>query len=421
MRSKLFVLAVAILIAVPVFGVAAQRGARRGMARMNQFAGVQPAQVWRLTTLTLDQRRRLQALQAGALRELGGGDRRAAVAKLRDLQSEIAPIVPPAQLAAARSMPRGPLAPEEIVYFPITSLPTLDAARRAKIDAVLLPEIAEARDDAAQNGRRRGRRAGTVEAEKARGEARQERLAYYELLDALLSTEEMAIVNGFLPNQLRKIGLKERVVYRLPSLTLEQEAQARAIFAALEDETAADRARLKAIATEIRGDDVAPARRGELARERREVQMRVETREKSAYADLGKALGAEQMRELEAQRPGPPRPTVFTPEAIAKLDLTPDQRRRIERAFVEFRRGTRDERTELRELRQEAKGADMQSIEMAATRDKIRRAAEVVDDERDAIVHTIAETLTTEQLRQLFEIAKSAERQKGKKLEPAAP
>lgn len=372
--------------------------------------GVRPAQVWRLASLTLEQRRRLHALQMSAFREARdmAGDRREAAARLRELRDQVARVVTPAQLEEARRMPGGPLAPEELIYYPITALAGLDPARRAKIDAVFRPALERARREA---GGWRGRggadgagdAAGEPERERRRGAERQRRLAYYEVLDALLTTEQMATVNGFLPGHLRKVGLKERVVYRLPSLTLEQEARARAVFAALEDETGADRARLKAIGAELRGG-AREARRA-LQSERREVARRVDAREQSAYAELARLLTPEQLRELEAQRPGPPRPTVFVPKAIAQLALAPEQRRRLRAVRLSFERETRDERRELRALRAKAQGADLQSMEMAATRDSLRRAAEVVDDAHERATREIADTLTAEQIARLVEIA----------------
>jgi hypothetical protein len=73
--------------------------------------------------------------------------------------------------------------------------------------------------------------------------------------------------------------------------------------------------------------------------------------------------------------------------------------------MVGFQRETRDERREVRELRQEVKGADMQSLEMAETRDKLRRAAEVLDVEREKVTRVLVDTLTAEQIAKLLELA----------------
>jgi Spy/CpxP family protein refolding chaperone len=296
MFTKVFVLALAVLVALPAAGLAAQR---RRFGQMNRMAGLQPAQVWRLTTLTLEQRRRLHELQTEAFRELqGAGGRREKLGALREMQAEVERVLTPEQLEAARAMDRGRMAPEELLYYPITSLRDLDPARRAKIEAVFTPILEKARE-----------RGGPE-----KGADRQRRMAYYEVIDALLTTEQMATVNGFLPDQLRRIGLKERVVFRLPSLTLEQEAEAKAIFAALEDETGADRARLKALNGELKGGD---GERQKLFAERRELQQRVSERERKAYADLARVLGPEQMKELEGQRPGPPRRSSSPPRRSA--------------------------------------------------------------------------------------------------------
>lgn len=404
MRTRTFVITLAALLALPAVGTAAQR-----MGRFERFAsGLRPSQVWRVTSLSLEQRRKLHDLQMSAFRDLrdaqGGGrdGRRALFERMRELQSEMERVVTPAQLAEARSLPSGPLAPEELLYYPITSLRDLDPSRRAKIDAVFRPVVEEAREEMAREGGW-GQRGQQGEPGK-QGENRQKRIAYYEVLDALLTTEQMATVNGFLPDQVRKIGLKERVVYRLPSLTLEQEAEARAIFAALEDETGADRARVKAINSELRSKEASRDQKQTLLQERREIQTRLDARERVAYAQLERALGPEQMKELEGQRPGPPRPLVFRPESIRQLSLSAEQQRVLGQAFASFQMETREERREMRELRGKVQGSDIQSLEMAETRDKLRNAAAMLDVERERITRTIADTLTAEQIVQLLEI-----------------
>lgn len=380
------------IIPLLILLVAAPAAAQFRRGRMNA-AALQPGQVWRLTTLTLEQRVALLAVQQAVFRELrdgSGGDRREMRGRLREVQGEVTRILTPAQLESAREMPRGPLAPEEVVYYPITALDGLDPAKRAKIDAVFRPLLDEARRDASEIAATREERR-----EAKRGPQRQRSIAAFEVLEALLTRDQMIAVKQFLPERIREAGLRERIVYRLPSLTLEQEAQARAIFAALEDETAADRARLKA----LRGEST---NRGAGRDERREVSERVEARERQAHAELAKVLTAEQMKELAAQRPGPPRPLVFTPEAIRNLsNVTPDQRRRLAEAVQTFQRETRGERAEARGLREQVKGADPQSMELAGVRDQLRRAGEVLDVERDRLMRTVADTLTGEQLAQL--------------------
>jgi hypothetical protein len=369
--KRAMVLVLVLAAALPVAG--AQRG------------GVQPSQVWRLTTLSLQQRLALLDVQRRLVGEMRAGQRgMRMLARTREAQAEVSRVVTPAQLDAARSMARGPLALEELVYYPITSLADLDPARRAKIDAVFAPVLEGARRDAAEIARsREERREARREGQRRRG------AALFEVLEALLTREQMIAVKQFLPERAREAGLRERIVYRLPSLTLEQEARARAIFAALEDETAADRARLKA----LRGEE--GGQRGE----RREIVARLEAREERAHADLAAVLTPEQMKELAAQRPGPPRPVAFTPEAIRSLDgVTPEQRRRLAEAFQAFQRATVDERAEARDLREQIKGSDPQAMELAGVRDQLRRAGQVLEVERDRLMRAVADTLTGQQL-----------------------
>jgi hypothetical protein len=392
MNTRAIISILVVLVSLPAVGLGTQFGRGRAVRRMNAAGAgaLQPGQVWRLTTLTLEQRVALLEVQQTLFRELRDGDRRAAMGRLREVQAEVTRILTPAQLEAARAMPRGPLAPEEVVYYPITALADLDPARRAKIDAVFRPVLDEARRDASGIAATREERR-----EERRSPQRQRAIAAFEVLEALLTRDQMIAVKQFLPERIREAGLRERIVYRLPSLTLEQEAQARAIFAALEDETAADRARLKA----LRGESAGRAAGRD---ERREVASRVEARERQAHAELAKVLTPEQMKELAAQRPGPPRPVAFTPEAIRSLsNVTPEQRRRIVEAMQAFQRATRDERAEARDLREQVKGSDPQSMELAGVRDQLRRAGEVLDVERDRLVRTVADTLTGEQLAQL--------------------
>jgi hypothetical protein len=356
-----------VLFAAPTLAVRAERPG----------PPVTPAQLWRVPSLSLEQRRRI----ADALGPLRGGGRRAA--DVRDALARIEAVAAPTQLDEARRNAREPLVAEELLYYPILSLPDLDAGRRAKVEAVFAPAIADAR-------------AAGSRAADARGELRPRRLALFEVLDALLTPDQIVAARQFLPEQIRSRGLRERVVVRLPSLTLEQEARARAIFAALEDETAADRARLKAMK-----DGPSP--------ERREVAERVTARERQANDELATVLSAEQMKELATQKPGPPRPLVFTPGAVRGLgDITPDQRRRIADAYRAFMVSTRDERTEARTLGKQAKDADLLSPESAGVRDRLRQAARVLDVERDRLVRTIADTLTPSQLATLVEAASRA-------------
>ncbi len=423
--NKRIVIALILVTGLSVVAVGAERlGRGRGLQRAQRLGAggfVAPAQIWRLTDLSMQQRQQINEIQVSTFtairdaRESGKADRREMAGAVRDLTSRLERVVTPAQLDRARQMPRGQLTPEELLYYPITSLPGLDSARRAKIDAIFAPALADARDEAAA-GLTRGRRnagAGVADPVAAQqreakaGEQRLRRIALFEVLDALLTTDQMVAVKQFLPEQLRNAGLREKVIYKLPSISLEQESQARAIFAALDDETAADQARLKAINNELRGGEKRDGKQA-LVEERRQIVARVTAREKQAYADLSKVLTPDQMKQLAAQKPGPLRPVVFTPEAIRSLpNLTADQQKRIRETMVAFQRETADERREVRDLRGEAKGGDIQSMEMAGVRDQLRKAALVLDVERDRVVRTIADTLTGEQLARL--VASSVE------------
>jgi len=178
----------------------------------------------------------------------------------------------------------------------------------------------------------------------------------------------------------------------------------RAIYAALEDENGADRARLKA----LNGDrDLPPAAdSGSRRSERREVAQRVNAREEKAYEELKTVLTADQLDELAARAPGPPRGIVFTPERIRELDdVTPQQQARLREALFGFNMATREERQEAKELRDQMKGGDPQSMELAGVRDKLRKVGAVLQTEHDRITRSVADTLTGQQLAKLVATA----------------
>lgn len=404
-----------ILLVSPVVVMAKQRFFRERAAQFGP-AGVTPSQVWRVRTLTMEQRLRMSALQVELIREMrdardDGAGRRERAFAMAEAQRRITAVVTPEQLELARKEPRGPLSVEEIVYYAIVALPDLEAGRRAKLDAIYGSLLGEARKEAADSGgfgRRRGD-AGAAPAdvqarEKERSAQRQRRQALFEVTEALLTQDQMLAVKRFLPDSLKMVGLREKIVFRLPSLTLEQEARVRAIYAALEDENGADRARLKA----LNGDrDLPPAAdSGSRRSERREVAQRVNAREEKAYEELKTVLTADQLDELAASAPGPPRGIVFTPERIRELDdVTPQQQARLREALFGFNMATREERQEAKELRDQMKGGDPQSMELAGVRDKLRKVGAVLQTEHDRITRSVADTLTGQQLAKLVATA----------------
>ena len=402
-------------VAAPAAVLAAQRFARERGAQRGFGDGVTPSQVWRVRTLSMDQRLKLSGMQKEMMRDLrdargDGAGRREVAGALGEMQQRMATIVTPEQLDLARQQPRGPLAPEEILYYAIVSLPDLDASRRTKVDAVYGSILETARSEAAEmGGFGRGRGRGGPNADPADGQAReqrqsgqrQRRIALFEVTEALLTPDQMIAVKRFLPETLKMIGMREKIIFRLPSLTLEQEAQVRAIFAALEDETAADKARLKA----LRGESGSGGDGGKRT-ERRDLADRIDAREATAYAELQKVLTPEQMKELAARAPGPPGSVVFTPEMIRDLDdVTPAQQARLRDALMGFNRSTMDERREARDLREQVKGGDPQSMELAGVRDQLRQVGSVLQSEHDKIVRTVADTLTGSQLAKLVATA----------------
>lgn len=393
--KRLVISVLAALVLSPVAGFGVQRLANR----FDRLGGdmPRPAQIWRVTSLSLDQRKKLAELQFALMREFrdtrdAAGDRRQVFARLRDVQTQVKSIVTPAQLDEARAKPDGPLAPEEWIYYPITALTGLAPERRAKLDTVFASLAPEIRAGAGQFRDR------DVADDPGDG-ARERRLALFEVVGALLTEDQMIAVKQFLPKGVRSAGLRERVVYRLPTLTLEQEAQARAIFAALDDETAADRARQKALQNELK--DGTSGDRQAMRDERRQVEERISKRETAAYAELEKVLTPEQQKQLASERPGPPQPIVFRPEAIRSLNLTADQQATLRAAFGTFMRETVDERQDAGALREKIKGSDPQSLEMAGVRDELRKASVVLEAGRDRLTRLVADTLTGEQLAEL--------------------
>lgn len=407
--KRVFLICIVLVVAAPAAGLAAQRFARERGAQFGD--GVTPAQVWRVRTLTMEQRLKLNEMQTAILRDLrdanaDGAGRRERAGTLIEAQRRIATVVTPAQLDLARQQPRGPLAPEEILYYAIIALPDLETGRRAKVDAVYGSILDAARSEAAAMGGFGGRRgrggpnadpADVQAREQRQSGQRQRRLALFEVTEALLTPDQMIAVKRFLPDSLKMVGLREKIVFRLPSLTLEQEAEVRAIFAALEDETAADKARLKALRGESgRGGD------GSGRSERRDLADRIDNREAVAHAALQKVLTPDQVKELASRAPGPPRSVVFTPEMIRDLDdVTPDQQARLRDALKGFNRATMDERREARDLREQVKGGDPQSMELAGVRDQLRQVGSVLQSESDKITRTVADTLTGKQLAKL--------------------
>jgi Spy/CpxP family protein refolding chaperone len=413
--KRIILIGLVLAVAAPVAVLSAQRFARERGAQRGFGDGVTPSQVWRVRTLTMDQRLKLSEMQKEMLRDLrdargDGSGRREMVRALGEAQQRMASVVTPAQLDLARQQPRGPLAPEEFLYYAIVALPDLDASRRAKVDAVYGSVLETARSEAAEMGgfgRGRGREDSNADPadiqarEQRQSGQRQRRIALFEVTEALLTPDQMIAVKRFLPETLKMVGMREKIIFRLPSLTLEQEAQVRAIFAALEDETAADKARLKALRGESgRSGD------GSGRSERRELADRIDEREAKAYAELQKVLTPEQVKELAARAPGPPGSVVFTPEMIRGLDdVTPAQQARLRDALMGFNRSTVDERREARDLREQVKGGDPQSMELAGVRDQLRQVGSVLQSEHDKIVRTVADTLTGPQLAKLVATA----------------
>jgi hypothetical protein len=386
-------------LVLPV-GADAQRFGRREGGPIGS-TGVMPAQVWRVPTLTLDQRRQLRALQESLVR--GAGEGRAALRdRLTRLEADVRRIVGDEQFARARSMPRGVLAVEELLYYPAASLPDIDGDTKAKLTAAFEAVRSDAPSEPLVGaGRRRGGdpeqlRDREIDREKQKVRVR----ALFEALDALLTTEQMAKVADFLPDRAQRGALRPQNVARLSSISMEQEARTRAIYAAFDDETVADRARREALNKELADQATADAKRRSLREERRALDERIAARANAAYEQLRTVLTPEQMKELETSVPGPQRPSVFAPDNVASLTLTPEQQRRLREAMHSFRRETAAARNDARDLRDEAKG-DLKSMEMAPVRDKLRRAAGVIDAGRDKVVATLVDLLTPEQFGQL--------------------
>jgi hypothetical protein len=383
-----------------------------------------PAQVWRLPTLTLDQRKQLRALQESLVRDVGSSGREGRAAlrgRLMRLEDDVKRIVGEEQFARARSMPRGALVIEELLYYPAASLPDLARDRKEKLASAFAAVRAGAPSEPLMGLKgRAGADRNDPEKLRERDLAREGQKvrvrALFEALDALLTRDQMATVADFLPDRAQRSALRPQNVARLTSLTMEQEARTRAIFAAFDDETAADRARREAINKEMSGAD---GKRRELRDERRQLDSRIEARANAAYEQLGKVLTPDQMKELESSVPGPQRSSVFAPENVAALSLTAEQQRRLREAMRSFRRDTADARSGVRDLRDGAKG-DLKSMEMAPVRDKLRKAASVIDAERDQVVETLVDMLTAEQFGQL--VRHAVDNGKGKRpAEPARP
>ncbi|MGB5036058.1 MAG: hypothetical protein WBQ66_05590, partial [Blastocatellia bacterium] len=66
---------------------------------------------------------------------------------------------------------------------------------------------------------------------------------------------------------------------------------------------------------------------------------------------------------------------------------------------------TMDERREARDLREQVKGGDPQSMELAGVRDQLRQVGSVLQSEHDKITRTVADTLTGPQLAKLVATA----------------
>lgn len=411
MRKSFVIILLIAIVGVPVSAQRFRRGADRLMAR-----SVGLAQVWRLTTLTMDQRTQIRDLMESALREVRESDqpgRREMRGRQQEVVRRVEGIVGPANVERSRLMPSGPLAPEEVVYYPITSLSDLAPERRDKIDAVFKPILESARSE------RRGR-IGGAEGERpdADGGRRQRARALFEVLEALLTRDQLVAVKQFLPQRGRMVMFRPQTAMRIRSLTLEQESQLKAVFAAFDDETAADRARLDALRTEKRSKDGPRARRSELAGELRQIEERLRTRQQKAYDEMAKVLTPDQMKELQAMSPGPDRPIVFAPERLRALTLTPEQQRTILGALREFKQETRSERMELAKLREELKDSDVRSMESAPLRDKLRKQAAPVTRERDELMRTIADALTGEQLATLVQEASNQKEARGRRAVP---
>src|SRR5438105_4927222 len=155
MHKRSIAIALIALVAVPVLALGAQRFGRG--AGMIGTADVEASQVWRLTTLTLNQREQLRAFADSILRNLRAGDRPATadlIERRRKAVDDMRHIVGDEQLDRARSMPRGALTVEELIYYPVTSLSDLDRERKAKIAAVFQSLMDEERDRTAGGGRR---------------------------------------------------------------------------------------------------------------------------------------------------------------------------------------------------------------------------------------------------------------------------
>lgn len=446
------------------------RPGNRPGKREGRAAGVEMAQVWRLDTLTFAQRTELRELQASVVRDIAAGPagkegRRALVARRGQLLDQVRQIVGDDQFERARSMPHGQLLPEEILYYPAVSLPGLDATTKAKIAAVYAALARE--DDGSASGAAPGRRLARARAEApvpatstdaapaqqpalaaapsapgggerpvvatsskapgaapdtaapgaanrkdARKENRERSIAFLEVLDALLTDDQLIEVKAFMPEQVREASFRQENIRRLPTLTPEQEARADAVFAAYDDETTADRARREALGKEMRDPATPDDKRRADREEAGQIRARLDARRDAAREQLARILTPEQMKRLEADVPGR-RPIVFTPENLRDLasSLDGDQSRRVRAALKAFRDETADERVAAKDLREGAKG-DLKSMEMAPVRDKLRQAAKVIDASRDEAVRTIVDTLSPEQLGRLARAGLRGERKK---------
>src|SRR5262249_2610342 len=101
MKKRVVVIAVLLVAALPAIGLGVQRFGR-GRAGARAFAGasVAPAQVWRLTSLTMKQRVELHEIQMSAFERLrdardGGADRRATGEAVRDAMSRVEHVLTP--------------------------------------------------------------------------------------------------------------------------------------------------------------------------------------------------------------------------------------------------------------------------------------------------------------------------------------
>jgi hypothetical protein len=333
---------------------------------LNELPGTTDQQLTEVRTIVADAMTEVS--------EIGGADETERLQILRRARERIDKVLTDRQRILFRRLSEDPGNEARYCRSLVLDLPTLTGERRRTVELVIAgvegADMALApparRDGGAANGERTARLRDAEDRPAEASDPNEQKRAlvterFWLVMRLLLTPEEMAAVNAEMPRQGRRFMDTFRKTAQIPGLSASQLTEIQSKVEAMESETAADRAEMQRIRSEMREGERMPARNKELTDRAQAARSRLKRTEERLYAELLAVFTPAQRLLFEAV-PLPTRPgsnARLHPSEINRLALTEDQRR----AAMELLRPIREIAREMREKQRQAGGGDAEPEE----------------------------------------------------------